>query len=302
MRRNQIRTLEVEGDLLTSHDGKTAALTAHLLALLSAAASANNLDVRALYAGAPRLASKNWERLVTPFTELEVRSAVKAMNRNNSPSPNGFGPGFYTAAWTTVSAAVMDLAGEFHRGVADLERLNRSYIVMTPKSAVARRPGDFCPICLENCSLKITSKMLTTRLQTEISKLIDVDQTGFIHGLSISKNFIYAMELIQCCNQRKLPTLVLKLDFAKAFASVDWGALTDIMLALGFPRQWCRWIAHILTTTKLAVLVNSAPDRGSAANGGSAKGTLVPLHVPHCRERAATDDQETAGHPPPGGT
>jgi hypothetical protein len=31
------------------------------------------------------------------------------------------------------------------------------------------------------------------------------------------------------------------------------------MLARGFPLQWCRWIAHILTTTKLAVLVNSAP-------------------------------------------
>jgi hypothetical protein len=175
MRRNQIRTLEVEGDLLTSHDDNTTALTAHLRALLGAAAPVDHLDVRALYAEAPRLGSENRERLVAPFTELEARSAVKAMNRNNSPGPDGFGPGLYTAAWTTVSAAVMDLAREFHRGIVDLERLNSSYIVMIPKSAVARRPGDFRPICLQNCSLKITSKMLTTRLQTEISKLIDVD-------------------------------------------------------------------------------------------------------------------------------
>jgi len=67
--------------------------------------------------------------------------------------------------------------------------------------------------------------MLTTRHQQEIPKLIDVDQTGFIRGCSISENFIYAMELVQCSNQRKLPTLVLKLDFAKAFDSVDWGSL-----------------------------------------------------------------------------
>jgi hypothetical protein len=59
--------------------------------------------------------------------------------------------------------------------------------------------------------------MMTTQLQRDIPKLIDVDQTGFIKGRSISENFIYALELVQCCNRRKLPTLVLKLDFAKAF-------------------------------------------------------------------------------------
>ena len=81
--------------------------------------------------------------------------------------------------------------------------------------------------------------MLMTRLQQEIPKLIDVDQTGFIRGYSISENFIYSMELIQCCNQRKLPTLVLKLDFAKAFDYVDWGCLAAVMLVRGFPQQWC---------------------------------------------------------------
>jgi predicted ribonuclease YlaK len=59
--------------------------------------------------------------------------------------------------------------------------------------------------------------MVTTQLQRDIPKLIDVDQTSFIKGRSISENFIYALELVQCCNRRKLPTLVLKLDFAKAF-------------------------------------------------------------------------------------
>ena len=107
------------------------------------------------------------------------------MNRNSSLGPDG---------------AVMNFAAEFHQGTADLERLNRSYIVMLPKHSAARSPGDYRPICLQNFSLKIVSKMLTTRLQQEIPKLIDVDQTCFIRGRSISENFIYAMELVQCCN------------------------------------------------------------------------------------------------------
>lgn len=59
-------------------------------------------------------------------------------------------------------------------------------------------------------------------------------------GRSISENFVYATELIQCCFQRKAPTLVLKLDFAKAFDSVDWQCLMDVLSARGFPALWCR--------------------------------------------------------------
>jgi hypothetical protein len=35
------------------------------------------------------------------------------------------------------------------------------------------------------------------------------------------KNFVLAMELVQCCHKHLAPTLVIKLDFAKAFDSVN---------------------------------------------------------------------------------
>ena len=47
------------------------------------------------------------------------------------------------------------------------------------------------------------------------------------------------MELVQCCHKRKLPTLVLKLDFAKAFDSVNWDSLLHILASRGFPMLWC---------------------------------------------------------------
>ena len=64
--------------------------------------------------------------------------------------------------------------------------------------------------------------------------MIDLDQTGFLKGRSISENFVYAMELVQVCNKRRVPTIVLKLDFAKAFDTVNWAALMSIMEARGF--------------------------------------------------------------------
>ncbi|CAN6343200.1 unnamed protein product [Urochloa humidicola] len=238
LRRNMIRALEVDGVVVSAHDAKTKALSVHLRGLLTAVPrAANTVDIQSLYTTSE---VADADRLVVAFTEDEVHVAVRNMNRNSSPGPDGFGPGFYAAAWEVVAPTVLQFAAAFHAGTADLERLNRSYVVMLPKHATAAKASDYRPICLQNCSLKIVAKMLTTRLQKEIPQLIDIDQTGFIKGRAIAENFIYALELIQCCNKRKLPTLVLKLDFAKAFNSVDWAALMEVLVARGFPAQWQR--------------------------------------------------------------
>jgi hypothetical protein len=50
---------------------------------------------------------------------------------------------------------------------------------------------------------------------------LDLNQTGFIRGRSISETFVYATEIVQVYHQRKLPALVLNLDFAKAFDTVN---------------------------------------------------------------------------------
>ena len=120
----------------------------------------------------------------------------------------------------------------FHRGDAQLERINRSHMVLIPKKPGAVDVDAFRPICLQNCTLKILTKVLTKRLQDEIPNLIDINQTGFIRGRSISDTFVYALELVQVCHRRKKPALVLKLDFAKAFDTVSWGGLFRVMRAI----------------------------------------------------------------------
>jgi hypothetical protein len=57
-------------------------------------------------------------------------------------------------------------------------------------------------------------------------------------GRSISENFVYATEMVQCCQKRKVPSVVLKLDFTKAFDSIDWGILRRVMEARGFHVPW----------------------------------------------------------------
>jgi hypothetical protein len=143
----------------------------------------------------------------------------------------------------------------------DLERIKRTHIVLLPKKDGVLAPSSFRPVSLQNCSVKAICKALTTRLQGQIGRIIDVDQTGFLTGRSITENFVYATELVQTCFQRRAPCIVLKLDFAKAFDSVSWQSLRKVMRTRGFPPLWCDWMYLLLSSSRSAVLLNGIPGK-----------------------------------------
>lgn len=199
------------------------------------------------------------DALTAPFSEDEVKSALRSMNRNSAPGPDGFSPSFFLVAWSTVRHQVMDFMNSFHSDAVQLERINRSYMVLIPKKPGATAVDAFRQICLQNCTVKILAESLTGRLQKEIGNLIDLNQTRFLQGRSISETFVFAAEIVQACNRRKIPTLVLKLDFAKAFYTVNWAGMDSILSARGFSATWRRWMQHILESSKSAILLNGVP-------------------------------------------
>jgi hypothetical protein len=196
---------------------------------------------------------------IAPFKSTEAKQAVRGMNTNSAPGPYGIGPAFYDVAWPHVEEAVMEFLAGFHCGSIELEWINRAHIVLLPKHEGATVPNSFRPVSLQNCPVKIITKILTTRLHRQITNLINPDQTGFLKGRLISENFIYASELVQCCHRWGCPTMVLKFDFAKAFDSVSWSSLLQALVARGFPDQWCSWIHMLISTSRSAVLVNECP-------------------------------------------
>jgi hypothetical protein len=154
---------------------------------------------------------------------------------------------------------MMRLFAAVHARHADLSAINRAHVVLLPKADRLLAPGSFRPISLQNCSVKMVCKALTARLQAQVGQLVDENQSGFLSGRSISETFVFASELVQCCFKHKSPTLVLKLDFSKAFDSIDWGSLRKIMRVRRFPEQWCDWMDMILSSSKSDVLLNGIP-------------------------------------------
>jgi len=68
------------------------------------------------------------------------------------------------------------------------------------------------------------------------------------------------------------------LDISKAFDSVSWPFLLEVLHQLGFGQRWCNLICLILSTSSTRVLVNREPGDGFFHNRGLRQGDpLSPM-------------------------
>ena len=53
--------------------------------------------------------------------------------------------------------------------------------------------------------------------------------------------------------------MILKLDFEKAYDSINWEFLFDMLSKFGFGSRWVRWMKACVSSAKISVLVNGSP-------------------------------------------
>lgn len=79
----------------------------------------------------------------------------------------------------------------------------------------------------------------------------------FVGGRNISDNVHLAEALLRQYNwSRTSPKCCLKVDLRKAFDSVDWRFLKDVLLKLKFPLQFVEWVMTCVTTTSYSLSIN----------------------------------------------
>ncbi|GJV43053.1 RNA-directed DNA polymerase, eukaryota [Tanacetum coccineum] len=53
--------------------------------------------------------------------------------------------------------------------------------------------------------------------------------------------------------------MVFKVDFTKAYDSIRWDYLEDVLKSFGFGSKWCSWIRGSLNSGMASILVNGSP-------------------------------------------
>ncbi|KAM0827167.1 hypothetical protein ACQ4PT_068367 [Festuca glaucescens] len=205
--------------------------------------------------------------LEAQFTEGEVRAAICAMPTNKSPGPDGFSWEFYRHCWPIIKVDVMaDLREVWLGRDQGFEALNEALITLLSKKDGAVELKDFRPISLVHSFARLLTKVLARRLAPRMPDLVDSNQTAFIRGRCIQDNFLLVKNSAKLLHTKKIPSLLLKVDVAKAFDNISWPFLLAVLRQRGFSPRWLRWIAMLLRSASTSVLVNGCA--GSAFRHG----------------------------------
>ncbi|GKF09856.1 RNA-directed DNA polymerase, eukaryota, partial [Tanacetum coccineum] len=111
---------------------------------------------------------------------------------------------------------------------------NSSFIALIPKNHDPKFVNDYHPISLIGSLYKVVTKILATRLSSIISGLISDVQTAFLPNRQILDGPFIINELLSWCKHKKQQAMVFKVDFAKAYDSIRWDFLEDVLRAFGF--------------------------------------------------------------------
>nr|GEZ04378.1 RNA-directed DNA polymerase, eukaryota [Tanacetum cinerariifolium] len=174
-----------------------------------------------------RLSNNQVTNLDRCISHDEIRGDVWNCRVNKSHGLDGFTFEFFRRYWSFIGADFCSAIDCFFETGNIPMGSNASFIALIPEVTDAKFVTDFKPITLIGCVYKVVMKILANRLAMVIT---DLKQA-----------------------------MIFKVDFAKAYDSVRWDYLLDVLHAFGFGPNWCKWIRGMFSSFIASVLVNGNP-------------------------------------------
>lgn len=169
---------------------------------------------------------------------------------------------FYNIAWPYIKHDIIVAVQHFFDTLNMPNHVNCTSITLVPKVQNACEVKSFRPIYCCNVLHKIISKMLTSRMQNVIPKIVSGAQSGFIPSRQILDNVLLVSELIKGYGWKNVtPRFMVKIDLRKAYESVEWSFIQTMMNGLGFPHVFVSWFMKCITFVSYSILVNGNPTR-----------------------------------------
>ncbi|GKD01436.1 RNA-directed DNA polymerase, eukaryota [Tanacetum coccineum] len=206
-----------------------------------------------------RLSMAQKEDLEAVVSSQEVKKAVWDCGTDKSPRPDGFTFCFYKRFWDLIESDVVAAVKSFFESGTFYKGYNSSFITLIPKILDAKLVKDFRPICLIGSLYKIISKILANRLVLVLGDLVNEVQSAFVADRQILDGPFILNEVYQWCKAKRKQSFVLKIDFEKAYDSVRWDYVGDVLRKFGFGEKWCGWIHECFRTSRGSILVNGSP-------------------------------------------
>ncbi len=197
-----------------------------------------------------------------PITAAELHIALASSPPYTAPGPDGLPYAFYQQFWDVVGeelAAVLNEAFELRYLPYTMRQ---GTIILLHKEGPRDLLGNYRPITLLNCSVKLLAKALALRLRHVLHHIIGPQQTAFIPHRSIVDNILNHLAVIEDCETRvangeRCTTSIAFVDFQKAYDSLSRGWLHRVLAHFGFGARFQRWVEVLYTDPVCRVEYNN---------------------------------------------
>lgn len=227
----------------------------------------------------PSIGTKQNKCITARITPEEIRKTIKNLKSNKSPGSDGFPAEWYKKFEEELTPILYTTFNWILENKLTPPSWKEAIITVLPKPF---KDKEFCqnyrPISILNIDYKIYTSIISNRLQTCISDLIDEDQTGFIKGRQTHDNIRRTLHIIQKIDQNKLPAALISLDAEKAFDRVNLEFLYLTLEKFGFNEESIQCIKSLYHQPTARIKVNgSLTDRLILERGTRQGCCLSPL-------------------------
>jgi hypothetical protein len=126
--------------------------------------------------------------------------------------------------------------------------------------------------------------------------IVEPTQSAFIKGRNLVDGVVVINEVVDLARRNGRSCLILKVDFEKAYDSVEWSFLDYMLRMFGFCEKWIDWIQACVFSGNMSVLVNGSPTEEINIQRGLKQGTPSPISFPYCCRRIGRSHEEGGGY------
>ena len=156
-----------------------------------------------------------------PVTNTEIETVIKNLPKNKSPGPDGFPGEFYKTFREELMPIFLKLFQKLQR-----KEHFQTHSMRPPSSWYQTKDNtkkeNYRPISLRNIDAKILNKILASRIQRHIKKLIHHDQVRFIPRMQGFFNIYKSINVIHHISKFKDKNhMIISIDAGKAFKRIQ---------------------------------------------------------------------------------
>jgi len=193
----------------------------------------------------------------SPVTLAECENIIKTFQKSKTPGNDGLPIELYIAFWDLLGPSLLDCYSTSY-ALEELSVSQRQAVItlLEKKNKDRLLLKNWRPISLLNVDYKIISKVIATRIKSVLPNLIHPDQSGYVDGRNIGETIRAIDDIIHYADMENIPGLLLFLDFEKAFDSINWKFMLEVLNVFNFGENLIKWIKIFYSNISSCVINN----------------------------------------------